>query len=80
MVTRWEGGRGLGEKDEGIKPPQNSWAQTTIWLLPQGKGVGKVGECKGDIDGRRCGFGWEHTMQYTDNVLQNYTPKTYIIL
>ena len=25
-------------------------------------------------------WGGEHTVQYTDDVLQNYTPETYIIL
>ena len=31
-------------------------------------------------DGRRFDWGGEHTIQCTDNVLQNCTPKTYLIL
>ena len=30
---------------------------------------------KGDLT-----LGGEHTIQYTENVLQNYIPETYIIL
>ena len=41
-----------------------------------------VEEDKGRIngDGRRLDLGGEHTIQYTGNLLQNYTPKTYLIL
>ena len=48
-----------------------------------GKGAwGEVGDGKVGLngDGRRLNLGGEHTMQYTDEVLQNCTPETYVIL
>ena len=48
-----------------------------------GKGVGDAGDGEGGIngDGRRLDLGdGEHPLQYTDGVLWNGTPETYIIL
>ena len=40
--------------------PTNPQVHTTVWLLPEGKGVGEVEEGKGGIDGdgRRLDSGW----------------------
>lgn len=50
-------------------------------VISRGKRRGLV-ESVGEIndDRRRLGLGGEHTIQYTADVLQNYTPETYIIL
>ena len=64
---------GLGEKGEGIKKKYFSWTQTTT-VITRGKGSWeKVMEA--DLT-----WGGEHTTQYIDDVLQNCTAKTYIIL
>ena len=44
--------------------------------------MGKVEEGTGGIndDGRRLDLGGKHTIQYTDDMLSNCTPHTYIIL
>ena len=40
-----------------------------------------MGEGEGiNGDGRRLDWGGEHTIEYTDDILWNCTPETYIIL
>lgn len=43
--------------------------------------MGEAGEGERERrDRRRLGLGGEHTVQHTDDVLEKYTPETYIIL
>ena len=80
-------GGGL-EKAEGIKQPPSKAINQTHRQRPQyedyqrGRGVREVGEGKRGMncDGGRSDWGGEHTPQYTDGVLWNCTPETYIVL
>ena len=55
---------------QGKQTNKNSQTQTTAWWLPEGRGWevvrGKGGQTHGG--GTRCDFGWQHTMQYIDDV------------
>ena len=56
--------------------------QTVAWWLPEGKGVGEGEEGMGVqmVMGGDLTWGGEHIIQYTDDVLYNCTPETYVIL
>ena len=70
---------GLGEKDEGIGQRKKTQRPRQRCGDSQGKkgvGGGRRGYRGINSDGR----GVEHTIHYTDHVLQNCTPETHIIL
>ena len=63
---------------------KNSQTQTTLWQLPEGKGIGGHGQVRvvgaKDIVTEDWTWGGRHTVQYTHDVPLNSTLETYITL
>lgn len=77
---------GIQNRKQRTNKPKNSQTQRTVWPLPEGKGGGRRSKrvkgvkIKDMVTEGDLALGDEHTLHHTDDVVQDCTPETYIIL